>query len=84
MSKPKFGGKVLDFHRRKGFGECISNHFVGPGRAVDKLNLAFRDDVVNEVVANIDMFGMGMVLVVTKKSGGSLTREDVAKDLLEQ
>jgi hypothetical protein len=56
---------MLGLDARKRLGKGIGDHILG--RTKDEADRAILDDPANEVVANIDVFGMGVILVVFGK-----------------
>ena len=53
---------MLDLSGWESFCECVSNHVVG--RAVNKMNRAVFNNILNEMEADVNMLGTSMVLVV--------------------
>ena len=58
-TEPKLGREMFDFQRRQCLSEDVSNHFGG--WAVDEAYVTTFNDPLNKVVANVDMFGAGLV-----------------------
>ena len=69
-AQPKACSEVLDFHGGERFGKCISNH-VSCG-TVDQLEQPFFNDPLNEMIADINVFGPGVVLMVLRESNHRL------------
>ena len=65
VTESKFSGEMLDFWRRKGLGECIGDHVIGG--VVDKAQFAIINNPANEMEAYVNVFGVGMVLVVLQE-----------------
>ena len=91
-SKSEFGSKVLDLCGWEGLSESVSNHFVGG--AVDQLNLALVNDIADKMITNINVLGLGMVLVVLGECDGGLVVaqgcgrfrdvEEIGEDILQK
>ena len=70
--RPNWGlrGKMLCFHGRECFDECVGHHVVG--WAVDKLNGATFHDVSNKMELNVDMFCLDVILMIFYELDGRL------------
>jgi len=64
--QPKACCKMFDFCRGKRFGERVGNH-VSRG-TVHQLEGPLFDDPVNEMIADVDMFGLWVILMVLRES----------------
>jgi hypothetical protein len=56
---------MLGFGGQKGLGECVCDHIVH--RAVNELEFAISNDLVDEMKSDVNIFQLGMVLVVLGK-----------------
>ena len=88
-AQPKAYSEVLDFCRGECFGKHVSNH-VSCG-TVDQLERPFFNDLLNEMIVDVNVFGLGVVLmvlcesnrrlIVRKEHCGTLNRgEDIAQE----
>jgi hypothetical protein len=59
---------MVDFCRGKHFGEHVGNH-VSCG-TVYQLEGPLFDDPANEMIADVDVFGLWVILVILHKSNG--------------
>ena len=66
---------MLDLSGWKGFGERVGHHVVC--RAIDELNRAVFDDIVNEMEPYVDVLCTSVVLVIFgEHNGGLIVRKE--------
>jgi hypothetical protein len=56
---------MLDLGQRQCLHKCIGNHVIG--RAIDEVQGALLDDLLDEVVAHINVLYIHMILVVPRE-----------------
>ena len=66
----QFVRKMFDFHRWERLRECVGHHFVG--RAINEPNFPIFNDPTNKMETNVDVFGMGMVLMLLRERNRGL------------
>ena len=64
------GCKILDLHRQKSLGKHVCDHIIS--RAIDELNRAIFNDIVNEMKVDADVFGVSMILMIICECDGGL------------
>ena len=60
--EPECNSRVFDFWGRDCLGECVGNHVVC--RAINELDFAIVNYPANEMEMHVNMFGVGVILVV--------------------
>ena len=79
---------MLDLSGWKGFGERVGHHVVC--RAIDELNRAVFDDIVNEMEPYVDVLCTSVVLVIFGEHNGGLIvrkescRVELAREKLQE
>jgi len=61
-AKPQLRCEVFHFYTQERLGKHVCEHVFG--WAMNEPNCAIFDDSVNEMEADIDMLGLGMVLII--------------------
>ena len=61
---------MFDLRRWKSLRERVCNHVVG--RTVNEPNRTLFNNPVDEMEPDVDVFGMGMILVILQEHNGRL------------